>query len=109
MSSAIPVTTSTFRTEVLQSAVPVIVDLWAPWCGHCRVMSPVLDELAGEYAGRVKVVKVNVDEEPNLAAAFQVQGIPTLALVRQSAVVDRQVGFTGRAQVAQLFARAAAG
>ncbi len=107
MSNAIAVTESTFRAEVIESAIPVVVDLWAPWCGPCRAMGPVLDELAGRYAGRVKVVKVNVDEEPGLAAAFKVQGIPTLAVVRADAIVDGQVGFAGRAGIEQLFERAA--
>ena len=93
MSTAIQVTESTFRKEVAESPVPVVVDLWAPWCGPCRSMAPVLDDLAVRYAGRVKVVKVNVDEEPGLAEAFKVQGIPTLVVVRGNKVVDTQVGF----------------
>lgn len=108
MSQSVQVTASTFRAEVTESAIPVVVDLWAPWCGPCRAMAPVLDELAGRYAGRVKVVKVNVDEEPALAAAFQVKGIPTVAVVRANAVVDQQVGFAGRAGLELLFERAAA-
>ncbi|MDP2309848.1 MAG: thioredoxin [Pseudomonadota bacterium] len=108
MSQSIQVTESTFRTEVSESALPVVVDLWAPWCGPCRAMAPVLDELAVRYAGRVKVVKVNVDEEPGIASAFKLQGIPTLAVVRGNAVVDGQIGFTGRAGIEQLFARVAA-
>lgn len=101
-------TTATFRSDVLESPLPVIVDLWAPWCGPCRAMSPVLDELAQRYDGKVNVVKVNVDEEPAIAAAFRVQGIPTVAVVRANTVVDQQVGFGGRAALEQLFARAAA-
>ena len=107
MSHAVPVTTATFRSVVTESPIPVVVDLWAPWCGPCRAMSPVLDEVALRYAGRVKVVKVNVDEEPGLAAAFKVQGIPTLAVLRGNTVIDQQVGFGGRAAIEQLFARAA--
>lgn len=108
MSASLQVTASTFRAEVTESSIPVVVDLWAPWCGPCRAMSPVLDELAGRYSGRVKVVKINVDEEPGLAAAFKVQGIPTLAVVRANTIVDHQVGFAGRAGIEQLFERAAA-
>jgi thioredoxin len=107
MSQSISVTESTFRAEVSESALPVVVDLWAPWCGPCRAMGPVLDELAVRYAGRVKVVKVNVDEEPGIASAFKVKGIPTLAVVRANAVVDGQVGFNGRAGIEQLFERVA--
>jgi thioredoxin 1 len=101
------VTATNFRSEVTESPLPVVVDLWAPWCGPCRTMSPVLEELAGRYEGKVKVVKVNVDEEPGLAAAFRVQGIPTLAVLRGNTVVDQQVGFGGRAAIEQLFERAA--
>ncbi len=108
MSNAITVTAATFRTEVSESPIPVVVDLWAPWCGPCRTMSPVLDEIAGRYLGRVKVVKVNVDEEPAIAAAFKVQGIPTLAVVRENTLVDAQVGFAGKVGVEQLFERAIA-
>ena len=108
MSTSLHVTTDTFRAEVTQSPIPVVVDLWAPWCGPCRSMAPVLDDLAGRYAGRVKVVKINVDEEPGLAAAFKVQGIPTLAVVRANTIVDHQVGFAGRAGIERLFERAAA-
>lgn len=74
------------------SSVPVIVDLWAPWCGPCRMVAPVLDRLARERAGRVKVVKVNVDEEPSLATRFGAQSIPLLVLMRDGAEVGRQVG-----------------
>lgn len=107
MSHATPVTAATFETEVLQSAVPVVVDLWAPWCAPCRAIAPVLDDLAVQYAGRVKVVKVNVDEEPSLAAAFRVQSIPMIAVLRGNTVIDQQVGFGGRAGIEQLFSRAA--
>lgn len=101
------VTATSFRSEVTESPLPVVVDLWAPWCGPCRTMSPVLEELATRYEGKVKVVKVDVDEEPSLAAAFRVQGIPTLAVLRGNTVIDQQVGFGGRAAIEQLFARAA--
>ncbi len=109
MSQAVHVTAHNFRAEVSESSVPVVVDLWAPWCGPGRSMGPVLDELATRYAGRVKVVKVNVDEEPGIASAFRVQSIPTLAVVRNNTVVDGQIGFAGRAAVADLFERAATG
>ena len=108
MSQAKPVTTQSFQAEVIESALPVVVDLWAPWCGPCRAMAPVLDELATRYAGQIKVVKVNVDEEPQLAAAFKVRGIPTLAVLRGNSVVDQQVGFAGKAGIEALFQRASA-
>ena len=92
MSRSIPVTTGTFQAEVSESLLPVVVDLWTPWCGPCRAMSPVLEELAGRYAGRVKVVKVNVDEAPGVSSRFGVQGIPTLLVLRDGEPVARQVG-----------------
>ncbi len=72
--------------------MPVLLDLWAPWCGPCRMVSPVLERLAGEFAGLVKLVKVNVDESPTLSQRFGVQGIPTLLVMKRGQVVSRQVG-----------------
>jgi thioredoxin 2 len=74
------------------SKVPVVVDLWAPWCGPCLRVSPVLEQLAGEFAGRLKLVKVNVDESPNLSRRFDAQAIPTLVLLDGGKVIARQVG-----------------
>ena len=98
------ITADNFEAEVLQSDVPVVLDFWAPWCGPCRSLGPVLDQLSGEYAGRVKVGKVNVDEQPALAGAFQVRGIPHVAAVEGNTVVDQQVGFRGRAPLEAMFA-----
>jgi thioredoxin 2 len=83
---------TTYAAVVEQSTLPVIVDLWAPWCGPCRAVSPALEELAREMAGRVKLVKVNVDESPATAQRFGVQGIPTLVLVDHGRIVARQTG-----------------
>ncbi|QGQ20780.1 thioredoxin [Cellulomonas sp. JZ18] len=77
--STIDVTDDTFEAEVLRSDVPVVVDFWAPWCGPCRMVSPVLEELSEDYAGRVRVVKVNADENPRLSQDYQVQSIPLIA------------------------------
>jgi thioredoxin 2 len=79
--------------------VPVLVDLWAPWCGPCRMVSPALERIANDYAGRVKLVKVNVDAAPRVAQRFEAQGIPTLLLLQHGQVVARQVGAAPEAQL----------
>jgi thioredoxin 2 len=81
----------TFDQE-LQASVPVLVDFWAPWCGPCRMVSPVVERLAADHAGRLKVVKLNTDEAPDLSARYQVQGIPLLVVLRDGQEVDRLVG-----------------
>lgn len=81
-----------FAGVVDDSPVPVLVDLWAPWCGPCRMVSPALERLAREYAGRLKLVKVNVDQSPRLQARFRVQGIPTMILMHRGDPVARQTG-----------------
>lgn len=86
------VTTDQFDTEVLQSSVPVLVDFWAVWCGPCRAIAPHVDAISQEYAGRAKVVKVNVDEEPELALRYGIQSIPTLLFFKDGKVQDMIVG-----------------
>jgi thioredoxin 2 len=81
---------------VLDTTVPVVVDLWAPWCGPCRMVAPILEQLAAERAGQLKIVKVNVDELPGVSARYGVQGIPTLLLLRHGHEVARQVGAAPR-------------
>ena len=81
-----------FAAEVLNAATPVLVDFYAPWCGPCKMLAPILDTLAGEFAGKVKIVKVNVDEEPELAYRFRVTGVPTLKLFHKGEVVETFVG-----------------
>lgn len=88
----IHVTDAAFEKTVMQSQIPVIVDFWAPWCGPCRSVAPVLDKLAKEYAGKVIVAKVNTDENPDWATKFGVQGIPTMLLVANGKIAHRQVG-----------------
>ena len=95
----VTVTDATFADEVERSPVPVLVDLWAPWCGPCRMVAPILEELASEMAGRVRVAKLNVDENPRTAARFQVQGIPTLLAIKDGREVDRMVGVQPKAEI----------
>ena len=81
-----------YRDVVEESSLPVLVDLWAPWCGPCHLVSPALEQLANDFAGKVKLVKINVDESPSISQLLGVQGIPTLLLTRQGKVIARQTG-----------------
>ncbi len=92
MSEAAQVTDSTFAEEVLQSDIPVLVDFWAPWCGPCRMVSPVVDEIAQQYDGKVKVVKLNTDDNPNVASQYGIRSIPTLMIFKGGDRVDMVVG-----------------
>jgi len=87
-----PITDQSFEKDVLQSSVPVLVDFWAEWCGPCKMIAPVLDELAGEYQGKVKIGKVNIDEHQGLAAQFGVRAIPTLLVIKNGQVSEQMVG-----------------
>jgi thioredoxin 1 len=85
-------TTANFQSEVLSSSLPVLVDFWAPWCAPCRMIAPVIAEIANEYAGKLKVARLNVDENQEISARYGVMSIPTLALFKGGVVVDQVVG-----------------
>jgi thioredoxin 1 len=99
---AIEVNDSNFKSEVTDSEMPVLVDFWAPWCGPCKMIAPVLEELAKEYDGRVKVVKLNVDDSPNTASEFGIRSIPTLILFKDGKVFEQTVGAQSKENLKQL-------
>ncbi|MDQ7821535.1 MAG: thioredoxin [Candidatus Eremiobacteraeota bacterium] len=94
MSSVMEVTDQNFQTEVLEAPTAVLVDFWAPWCGPCRMMAPVIDGVSKKLEGSVKVVKLNTDENGKIASDFNIQGIPSLLIFKGGKEVDRLVGFT---------------
>jgi thioredoxin 1 len=101
MGNASEFTEANFEQEVLQSNEPVLVDFWAPWCGPCRMIGPVIEELASEYSGSVKVGKVNIDDNPGPAQTYNVMNIPTLLLFHKGEVVDRFVGVQPKSKLQQ--------
>jgi thioredoxin 1 len=94
-------TDNTFESEVLKSNEPVLVDFWAEWCGPCKMLSPIVDELSNELKGRVKVVKVNIDENPHTPTKYGVRGIPTLMLFKGGSLAATKVGAMPKAQLAE--------
>ena len=100
MSSVANVTDESFESEVLKAETPVLVDFWAPWCGPCKAVAPVVDDLSKEYEGRLKVVKLNTDENPKTAQAYTIRGIPSLYLFKRGQVVETVVGAVPKATLA---------
>jgi thioredoxin 1 len=108
MSKVIALKDADYSAEVVESTLPVLVDFWATWCGPCQMMGPVIDAVAEEYEGKVKVMKCNVDENPATPAKFGIRGIPTLLLFDKGEVVDRVVGAVPRGQVDTLLKKVVA-
>jgi thioredoxin 1 len=102
MSKAMAITEANFKAEVLDSAQPVLIDFWAEWCGPCRMVGPIVEELAGEYAGKAKVGKVDVDSQQALAGSFGVSSIPTLLVIKGGKVVNGRVGVGSKADLAKM-------
>ena len=105
MSNAISVTDANFETEVLKAGTPVLVDFWAPWCGPCRAVAPAVDAIATEFSGRVKVVKLNTDEEQQVAIKYGVGSIPTLMVFKNGEMVERVLGVRPKNELAAMVSR----
>ena len=96
MSDEIQLTDASFDQEVIKSTLPVLVDFWAPWCGPCKMIAPVIEELAGEYVGKVKVCKLNTDENPDSASAYRISAIPTILLFKGGKLAQELVGLQSK-------------
>ncbi|MDR1862814.1 MAG: thioredoxin [Treponema sp.] len=103
MSNEVILTGANFESEVIQSSVPVLVDFWASWCGPCRMIAPLIEDLAREYGGRIKVGKVNVDEEGDLASRHGVVSIPTLVVYQDGKIVNQKIGAAPKQAIEGLF------
>jgi len=101
----VKITTNNFKKEVIDSDKPVLVDFWAPWCGPCKMIAPYLEELAKEYAGKLKVCKLNVDEAPGLATKYSIMSIPALLLFKDGKIMEKRVGAMNKREL-EKFSRA---
>jgi thioredoxin 1 len=99
MNDILQLNDDTFEAEVLKSELPTLVDFWAPWCGPCRIVGPVVEELARDYAGRIKVAKMNVDENPKTPSTYNIRGIPTLILFKGGQIAEQIVGAVPKAKI----------
>ena len=95
------VSADTFEQEVLKSDIPVIIDLWAPWCGPCKALTPILESIAADYEEKIKVVKLNIDESPTIAAKYQVMSIPTVLFFKDGKVESQVIGLVGKDKIAR--------
>ena len=101
----VAVTDATFEEEVEKSSLPVLLDCWAPWCGPCRMLEPIIDQIAEEQAGSIKIVKLNVDENPQTAVKFGIMSIPTMLIFKDGEAVDRLVGVQPKATIEERLAK----
>ncbi len=99
MANAVAVTEQTFDGEVLKSPIPVLVDFWATWCGPCKMIAPIVEDIAGEYVGKLKVMKLDVDEHSGVAAKYNVMSIPTLGIFSKGELIERIVGYMPKEQL----------
>lgn len=106
---AVQITDSNFEAEVLKSELPTLIDFWAPWCGPCRAMGPVIDELAAEFAGQVNIVKMNVDENPATPSKYGIRAIPTLILFKGGEVVEQITGAVSKSSIKDMITQKALG
>ena len=105
LSRPVNITDETFDREVFGSTLPVLVDCWAPWCGPCKAIGPVLDELASKYRARIKIAKLNVDENPGIGSRYSISSIPTMLLVKEGRIIDKLIGALPKEQLESQIAR----